>query len=165
MKNIKKLLVFILIAVSLFALTACDDKPQAKQLTDLTLPKLKDNQMAVIIKNGDNDYTSYTVTLGKGGVEAKTAEDVIEYLKENSNLSLTWKDDTYGKFLTAIGGITVDPSHEYVQIFTSNPNFYGNWAGVETRIAGDVTLKSASKGVTELGVVAGDVVYFELSSF
>ena len=166
MKRFNKLLICLLLVFAvLFTLASCDDKPQPVQLTDLTLPELDGNQMAVIIKNGDNDYTSYVVTLGKGGVEATTCEQVLEYLKTKSKLVLTWEDGAFGKFIKAIGGITVDPTNQYVEIFTSNTQFQGDWAGVETRVAGDTTLVSASKGVTELGVAAGDVVYFERASF
>ena len=165
MKRIKRLLILILLVVSIFVLVSCDDKPQAVQLTDLTLPKLGRNEMAVIIKNGDNDYTSYTVSLGKVGSGELTCEQVLVYLNENADLALGWADSGFGKFVNSIGGINSDPSHEYVQVFTSNSNFQGTWAGVETRQAGEVTLASSSVGVTELGVAAGDVVYFELGSF
>ena len=166
MKRINRLLICLLLVFAvLFTLASCDDKPQAKQLTDLQLPNLKANQAAVIIKNGDKDYTSYTVDLTKVGDGNVTAEAVLNYLKDEAGLTLDWADGGYGKFINAIGGINPDPSHEYVQVFTSNANFKGNWAGVETREAGDVTLASSAVGVTELVVAVGDVVYFELGSF
>ena len=164
MKNIKKLLVFILIAVSLFALTACDNPPQIKQLTELTLPELGNNQMAVIVKNGDSDYTSYTVTLTDGGINTNVCEDVLEYLRVKSGLTLIWQDSTYGKFITAIGGITAE-GNSYVEVFTSNVQYQGTWAGVDKYEVEGVSLVAASVGVTDLKVAAGDVVYFELGSF
>ena len=167
MKRINRVLIIVLlVAFTLCALVSCDDKPQAKQLTDLTLPTLKDGQAAVIIKNGDNDYTSYTVTIDKVGEGDVVAEDVLTYLVEQAGLVIDWADSTYGKYINAIGGITLDASkNQYIEVFTSNTDYQGTWAGVTTVEAGDVTLKSASVGVSELGVANGDVIYFELASY
>ena len=164
MKRIYRILIYILLVVAIFALVSCDKKPQPKQLAELTLPELNEKEMAVIIKNGDSDYTSYTVRLGKGGVEATTVEDVLEYLHKECNLTLTWQDSQYGKFLTAIGGISAEGS-AYIEVFTSNVDFQGTWAGVDVIEADGVTLVAASVGVTELGVKAGDIVYFELGVY
>ena len=169
MKNTKKLLTWILVAVlivSTVVLVACVDKPSPTQLTDLKLPDLKDNQMAVIIKNGDNDYTSYTVTLGAGGTNATTAEQVLEYLVETAQLHLDCEGEGSAKFINSIGKVTPDSGKgEYIEIFTSNSAFYGDWAGVSEIKVDDVTLKSAAKGIYELAVVAGDVLYFQISVF
>ena len=167
MKHIRRLLIcMLLVALTLCVFVSCDDKPQPKQLTDLQLPELKGNQMAVVIKNGDNDYTSYTVDLSKVGESDVTAEAVLAYLQDQGGLSLDWTDSTYGKYINAIGGITPDASkNEYIEVFTSNTNFQGTWAGVTVIEAGDITLKSASVGISELAVVAGDVIYFELATF
>ena len=166
MKSLKKILIFILLVVAIFALASCDDKPQAKQLTDLTLPKLNDNQAAVIIKNGDSDYVSYTVNLTKVSEGDVTVEDVLAYLKDEAGLTLDWTDSTYGKYINAIGGLTPNASNnEYIEVFTSNSAFQGTWAGVAEIKADGTTLKSASVGVSELVVAAGDVIYFEIATF
>ena len=165
MKRLNKILILILLVVTVFALASCDDKPQPKQLPDV-VPELEANQMAVIIKNGEGDYEVYTVTLGANGVEAETCEDVLAYLKDNQQLSLTWSDSDYGKFVSAIGGINPNASNEYVQVFTSNADYQGTWAGVTVyEINENLALKDASVGVSYLGVAAGDIVYFELGSF
>lgn len=166
MKRANKLLIcLLLLVVAILALASCDDKPQPKQLTDLTLPKLSGNQMAVIIKKGDNDYTSYTVTLGKGGVEATTCEQVIDYLQTKAQLAVTWQDGGYGKYVTAIGGIA-EGGGKYVFVYTTNPSFQGTWAGANSYEIGDgVILKEAAVGVTDLKVQAGDVIYFELGTY
>lgn len=162
MKKIKKLLVFILIAVSLLALASCDDKPQPKQLADV-LPELDENQMAVIICNGEGDYDVY---IFNPAAQIKTVEDVLAALKRSGRLNLDWTDSTYGKYINSIGKLTPDASkNEYIEVFTSNPDYQGTWAGVTTIEAGDVTLKSASVGVSELKVAAGDVIYFELATY
>ena len=168
MKTAKKLLICIFLAVAtLLVFASCVDKPQAKQLTDLTLPTLRGNQAAVIIKNGDNDYTSYTVNIAKvGSGDNLTAEDVLVYLKDEAELTLDWTDSDFGKFINAIGGITPNANNrEYVAVFTSNPKYQGTWAGVDTYEVGNVSLVAANYGVSELGVVAGDIVYFELASY
>ena len=167
MKHIKRLLICVLIIISIFALASCDDKPQAKLLTDLQLPALKDNQAAVIIKNGDKDYVSYTVDLTKFGETDVTAEAVLTYLETEAGLTIDWTDSAFGKFINAIGGINPDASkNEYVTVLTTNAAFQGTWAGVtEYELGEGVSLKDAAVGVTELLVAAGDVVYFELASY
>ena len=170
MKNTKKLLTWILVAVlvvATVALVACVDKPDVEQL-NIRLPELKDNQMAVIIMNGE-DYTTYVVTLGEGGTDATTAEGVLDYLVSKSGLSLTCSGSGSDKFITSIGGISPNPNatnYEYIEIFTSNTAFHATWAGATEYITADgVTLKSASKGIHELGVTAGDVIYFQVSEY
>ena len=167
MKRIYKILICILlVAAALFALASCDDKPQPKQLTDLTLPALKDNQMAVIIKNGDKDYTSYTVNLNKVDGEKKTVEDVLAYLKNEAELVLEWNDGTFGKFITAIGGIKPASISQWVTVLTSNKSYQDNDSAYSlTYTVGDVKLVSAMVGVSYMEAQAGDVVYFELAGF
>lgn len=168
MKNTKRLLTWILVAVlivSTVVLVACVDKPEPVQLTDLKLPELKDNQMAVIIKNGEGNYTSYTVTLGKGGTDATTGEGVIQYLHEVAGLELTWTDGEYGKFLTAIGGAKVVAANEYIMVMTTVEKDKGNWAGVETRVVDGVSIVYSQVGVSEMTVEAGAIIYFEIATF
>ena len=166
MKRFNKVLICILLIVlALCALVSCDDKPQPKQLTDLTLPELKDNQAAVIIKNGDNDYTSYTVDLSKVGDGDLTAEDVLEYLQDNSGLTLVWEDGGYGKYLTSIGSISQGDG-KYIFLYTSNLDYESAWATSTPYELGEgAKLVESSVGVTELPVKAGDIVYFELATF
>ena len=167
MRNVKRLSAWILtiaLAVSLFALVACVDKPQAQELTELTLPTLAENQMAVIIQNGKNDYTSITVTLGKSGVEAKTVEDVLAYLKKEGAIDLKWHDTEYGKYIDTLGKLTPSTS-EWVAVFTSNSAEFDTSAWAQTRKAGDVTLTTSIVGVSELSVAPGYIIYFELASY
>ena len=166
MKRFNKILMGILLVVAvLLTLVSCDDKPQPKQLTDLTLPELKDNQMALIIKNGDGDYTSYTVNLDKIDGSELTCEDVLEYLREKSDLTLTWEDGGYGKFLTTVGSIS-NGGGKYIFLFTSNLDYESPWASATPyELSDDVKLVESSVGVTDLPVAAGDVVYFELGTY
>ena len=168
MKHTKRLLTWILavvLVVLTLALVACVDKPEAVHLTDLKLPQMGDNQMAVIIKNGGNDYTSYVVTLGKGGTNATTAEGVIQYLHDQSGLELTWSNGEYGKFLTVIGGAKVVAANEYVMVMTSVQKDKGNWAGVQTYVVDGVSIVYSQVGVSEMTVEAGAVIYFEIATF
>lgn len=162
MKRTKRLLTWILAVVLIVvcaALVACVDKPQAEQLTELTLPKLNSDQMAVIIKNGDKDYTSYTVTLTE---DMKTGEDVIRYLIDEAGLSVTWTDSEYGKYIDSIGGAKPDASkNEYVNVLTSVAEDKGSWAGVKTYEVNGVTLVAAAVGISQMSVEAGAVIYFE----
>lgn len=165
MKRIYKILICILLVVATFALVSCDDKPQAKQLTDLTLPTLKDNQMAVIIKNGEGDYTSYTVTLSKVGRGEVTVEDVIVYLHEEADLYVDWQNGAYGKFINGIGGAKPASSGEWVTILTSDEEYINLFASYVMIITvGDVTLQSAKVGVSDMTAHAGAVVFFMVAN-
>ena len=151
------------LSVTTVALVACVDKPQPVALTDLELPELNDNQMAVIIKNGEKDYTSYTVTLGKGGADATTAEGVLQYLHEKSGLYLDWQQGSFGKYLNGIGGAKPSSSSEWVTVLTSDKEFQDTASAYSIKYTvGDVSLVSATVGVTELTVKAGTVIYFEV---
>ena len=165
MQNVKRLSAWILaiaLCVSLFVLAACVDKPQSQELT---LPTLADNQMAVIIKNGEKDYTSITVTLGKSGVEAKTVEDVLAYLKDQGTITLEWSDSDYGKFITRLNKIQPSSASQWVSVFTSNQAEFDTSAYATTYTVGDVTLTTAIKGVSQLSVAPGYIIYFELGSY
>ena len=166
MKNTKRLLTWILVAVLVVltvALVACVDKPKPVELTELSLPKLKNNQMAVIIKNGDNDYTSYVVTLGNGGTNAETCEGVIQYLHDETGLFLDWQEGSFGKFLNGIGGAKPQSSSEWVTVLTNDSEFQDNESAYKiTYKVDDVTLVSAKVGVSDLTVKAGTIIYFEV---
>ena len=109
MKNTTKLLTWILMVVLVVCATglvACVEKPTEKALDKLELPTLKQGQVAVIIKNGESDYTRYTVTLSE---DMTSVEDVLAYLKENG-MYLDWTDSDYGKMLNSIGKAVPDAS-------------------------------------------------------
>ena len=163
----KRLLTWILVAVlavSAVAFAACVDKPSAQELTELVLPTLDVNQMAVIIKNGDKDYTSITVTLGRNGVEAKTVEDVLAYLKEQGTISLDWHDGPYGKSIDKLNKIQPASQSEWVHVFTSNAAEQDVSAWATTYTVGEVKLTTSIVGVSELSVFNGCIIYFELGS-
>ena len=168
MKRINRILIcLLLVALTLCVLASCDDKPQPKTLEDV-IPELGEHEAAVIIKNGENDYEVYVVKLIGGDYvySSSFCVTVLAYLRDTKGLVVDMTESEYGMFINAIGGITPDAAnHEYVEVFTSNPEYQGTWAGVTTIEAGDITLKSASVGVSSMQVGFGDVVYFELASY
>ena len=165
MKNTTKLLTWILMVVLVvcaMTLVACVEKPTAQDVTDLTLPTLKANQVAVILKNGPSDYTNYVVTLNE---DMHTVEDILQYLKDNG-MHLDWTSSDYGKMLNSIGKLAPDASkNQFVAFFTSVEADKGNWAGVPSYNIGDVTVVSAQVGVSDAKVLSGEVYYFEISTF
>lgn len=165
MKNPKRLLTWILVAilvVSAITLTACVDKPEPQQLTELTLPELKDNQMAVIIKNGDNDYTSYVVTLGNGGTEATTADGVLNYLAQLDILAVDMSDG----WLSDIGNLNPDANaHEYVAIYTSVQSDWSEGAGATAYTVGNVKIAYSGYGISQMKVETGALLYFEIQTW
>lgn len=157
--------VAVVLVVAAVAFAACVDKPSVQEVTELVLPTLAENQMAVIVKNGDKDYTNVVVTLGVGGVDAKNMEDVLNYLNEQGTLSIVWQESSYGKYVVGIGNATASASGEFVSILTSVERDKGNWAGVATYSVGNLTLVSSQYGVSEMTVEAGAVVYFEIATY
>ena len=166
MKHVKKyILCALLIIATLFTLAACVDKPQPKQLTDLTLPTLKGNEMAVIIKNGDNDYTQYVVNLDKIDNKSPMCEHVLDYLHDEASLAIVWEDGGYGKYVTTVGSIS-QGNGKYIFLYTTNLDYESAWASSTPYELGEgVKLVEASVGVTDLPVAAGDIVYFELGTY
>ena len=166
MKNVKRLSAWILalvLCVSVLVLVACVDNPEAQELA-VTLPKLEENQMVIVIKNSDKDFTTIPVTLGSNGVDAKTVADVLEYLNEEGTLITEWTESTYGKFITRLGSIQPATSSEWVAVFTSNASEQDTSAYATTYKIGDVTITTSIVGVSELSVFAGCIIYFELGS-
>ncbi len=165
MKLTKRLLTLVLALVlvfSVFTLVACADKPTVQEVTGLTLPTLADNQVAVIIKNGENNYTNYVAPIND---EMKNVEDVLNYLAEEIDLYLDWQDTEYGKFLNGIGGAIPKQTNEFVSFYTSVDADKGNWAGVTGYTIGDVEIVSAQVGVSSAKVESGAVYYFEIDAF
>ena len=152
----------VVLIVASIALVACVDKPQVTQLTELTLPQLQDDQMAVVIKNGDDDYTCYAVTLTD---ELKTGEDVVDYLQNELALEVDWQESTYGKYVNGIGGAKVRETNEYVAIFTSVTSDKSTGADVLSYQIGDVTVAYAGVGISEMKTECGAVFYFEIQTF
>ena len=164
MKNTKLLtwILMVVLVVCAVGLVACVEKPTPQDLTELKLPKLKDNQVAVIIKNAEKDYTSYTVALSE---DMTSVEDVLAYLKENG-MSLDWTDSDYGKMLNSIGKAVPDFSkNEFVAFFTTVEGDKGNWAGVPTYVVEGTQIVSAGVGVSDAKVQSGAIFYFEISTY
>lgn len=159
-----RLLTWILAVVLIVAsitLVACVDKPQVTQLA-VTLPQLKDDQMAVVIKNGDDDYTCYAVTLTD---ELKTGEDVVDYLQNELALEVDWQESTYGKYVNGIGGAKVRETNEYVAIFTSVTSDKSTGADVLSYQIGDVIVSYAGVGISDMKTEYGAIFYFEIQTF
>ncbi len=164
MKNTKLLtwILVVVLVVCVTSLVACVEKPAEKSLDQLKLPTLKQGQVAVIIKNGEADYTQYIVNL----TESMTSvEDVLAYLKENG-MHLDWTDSQYGKTLNSIGKAVPDSNkNEFVAFFTTVESDKGNWAGVPTYNVGGTQIVSAGVGVSDAKVQSGAIFYFEISTF
>lgn len=151
----------VVLIVASIALVACVDKPQVTQLA-VTLPQLKDDQMAVVIKNGDDDYTCYAVTLTD---ELKTGEDVVDYLQNELALEVDWQESTYGKYFNGIGGAKVRETNEYVAIFTSVTSDKSTGADVLSYQIGDVIVSYAGVGISDMKTEYGAIFYFEIQTF
>lgn len=155
----KSLLVGICLLVVLLCFVSCVDKPAATQLTGLTLPQLQSDQMAVVVKDADGGYATYTVTLNS---DIKTCEDVVRYLSENSSLEVEWFDSGYGKFIGSIGGAKPQ-GNQWITVMTDLEEFQDKaGAYAVTYLVGDVTLVTANAGVSDIAAKGGSVLYFEV---
>ena len=170
MKNTKRLLTWILVAVlvvSTVALAACVDKPKTVVLSKLSLPEMDDDQMVIIIKNRDGTFTAHIVTLGGSGTDATTVEGVISYLVGLDKLTVDWTDsEETGKWLNDIGGLKPNAdAHEYVSVYTSVQKDWGVGASSTAYKIDDITVGYSQYGVSGMSVQAGAVIYFELQTW
>ncbi len=160
-----KLLTWILavvLALTAICFVACDDKPVSVELEGLKLPKLKDNEVAVVIKNGEKDFDVLTMTLNG----EKTGEEVVAKLVADGKLTVDWTDSSYGKWLNGIGSLKPDASKkEFVSVMTSVEKDYGTGAGVSTYTIGDVKLVTSAVGISQMTVESGAVIYFEIQTY
>lgn len=155
------ILAVVLVIVAL-CFVACDDKPTSVELTGLKLPKLKDNEVAVVIKNGEKDFDVLTMTLNG----EKTGEEVVAALVADGKLTVDWTDSSYGKWLNGIGSLKPDASkREFVSVLTSVEKDYGTGADVTTYTIGDMKLVSAAVGISQMTVESGAVIYFEIQTY
>ncbi len=162
MKNKKCIAMALVILACLLLLCACVQKPMA-QSKQLELPTLGQNQMAVIIKNSDDLYTTYTVDLFQN---LTTVADVLQHLSQNQGMQLDYANDLFGAYLNNVGGICPDRSqNQFVAFFTTVDSCKGNWAGVPSYDVGGTLLVSAGVGVSQAPAEAGSIAYFELSSY
>ncbi len=136
----------------------CVDTPEAAQLNGVSLPPLQDGQMAVVVKNGPDDYSVYPVDLT---AELTTAEAVINHLAQSRNLYVDWQQSAYGKYLNGIGGARVQTG-QYLAVYTSDASQQSVGAGATCYRIGDVTVGYAQVGISQLAVSTGTVLYFEL---
>lgn len=165
-KRLLTLALVVALVVASLALVACDDKPQAGALDGLTLPPMDDNQMALIIRNRDNTYTTHVVTLGVDGTDATTVEGVVSYLVGQGKLTVDWTDGGSGKWLNGIGGLMPDAgAHEYVAVYTSVEHDWSGMASATSYKIGGITVDYSQYGVSGMTARAGAVIYFELQTW
>ena len=160
MKKIFKVLCMLIVVV--VCLCGCVDKPTPTTLDSLTIPTLKDGQIAIILRDG-NTYTNYVINLKSSQT---TAQDALEQLQQDYQVEVVWQESQYGAFLTKIGNLQQDESNgKYIMVLTSDAQNHGNWAGVVTYNVGDVSITDASVGVTELTVSSGTILLFEVRGY
>lgn len=160
MKKIRLSAVVVCVCIVCCALCCCVDKPEPKTLQELSLPSLKDNQTAVIVGNG-NGYTLYVVDIDTLPQSAKYASDLLVYLHENFGLQY----DLQGTFLQSIGQLVPDAdNHEYIAVYC-NVVDYSNVMWGEVATSDGQVLCGASVGITELPIVAGTVILFDIATW
>ena len=168
MKKHRITAILLVTVLAIFAVVACAciDKPTSPELEGLTLPELADNQMAIVIKNGEKDFSTFVVTFGEGTADFSTVEDVLAHLLAQGVITLDWSDSAYGKTLNSIGSIQPDASkNQFVTYLTTVESDFGTWAGVTTYTVGDVKLVSSGLGISSMTAEPGAVILFELATY
>lgn len=143
------------LAVLTCVLAGCVDPPDVTEL-QLSAPKLRGQQMALVVQNRDGTYTTHTVELSEG---IRTGADVLGLLAEQQRMSSVLS----GSWLQDVADLHPDAAaHEYIAVYTSRRSDWSTQAGVPTVAMDDLTLGYANVGMQELLVPAGTVLYMQL---
>ncbi len=163
MKN-KRLLTWIL-AVAMLVVTlcfaACVQKPKVITLEELDLPELAEDEMVVVEKVGEEKYKYFVITLNErtGLSEESSLLNVLEYLRDNSDVTLELNNGFINKFdqLPHEGA-----QNEYVYLYTSVEKDFDQSAYVTTYDCDGVIVKTSAVGCAEMSIQKGCVIYIDV---
>lgn len=162
MKNTKRILsLLLLFAILVTALASCGGGK-----VDL------EGVAKIAIERAEGDYLEYEVDLSKLERHDEGALSLLEYIasEEGSTLyyNVQWGGG-YGAYVTSIGGLTPDPTSQYISIYTSEEGDFAvptEWTPtVPTAKYGDMTLTYAGVGLSSMTVKDGTVILFRMESF
>lgn len=163
MKN-KRLLTWILAVTMLVVavcFAACVQKPKVTTLENLDLPELSEDEMVVVEKVGDKEYKYFVVLLNEktGLSEESSLLDVLEYIRDNSNVTL---ELSYG-FINKFDQLPHEgATGEYVYLYTSVEKDFDQSAYVTEYDCDGVIVKTSAVGCAEMSVQKGCVIYVDV---
>ncbi len=133
-------------------------------LQEVQLPPLKDNQFVVVIKESENNYTYYTMTITDLGTTS-TVLDALLYLEKNKELTLDYYYSSYGAYFTQIGNLHDGDGGRYIMFYTSVEQDFDTSAYATTFNCGGVNVTSSGVGASSMHVQGGAVIYIQLTAF
>ena len=114
---------------------------------------------------GTDPETVYTVPLDQLTV-TEGLMSVLEYLKEEENLTYTAEDSGYGAYLTAVGDLAQDSeAGKYIMLYTSVEEDADVSQYATTVTYGGRTLTSSGVGASSMHVRAGEVIYIGCQAY
>ena len=121
---------------------------------------VKEGTMTLVI--GDDDYI---IDLSKVEITSG-ADSILDYLKENENVTLEYTVSDYGRYYSKVGSLVPDSSkNEYISIYTSVEANKGTWDGAKTLTIGETVLGEASVGSSSLTIEKDCVIAFVIDSY
>ncbi|MBR1891285.1 MAG: hypothetical protein IJ811_02170 [Clostridia bacterium] len=118
----------------------------------------------VTIYIGD-ETTQYTVRV-KDLENANNVKDVLDYLKENENLTFECVDSGYGAVVTKIGNLAPDAdAHEYIAIYTTNEKDFSVPPYDTSVTVGEKTFVYSGNGISQMSIDDGTAVLFVIESW
>ncbi|MCQ2385262.1 MAG: hypothetical protein MJ078_01100 [Clostridia bacterium] len=154
-KNIARpaLLLLLILAFSCF-LCSCQAKENDTKGT-----------MTVFIQNGENEPLSYAVPLDKVEI-TEGAFSVLDYLKNEKNVSYTASDGTFGKFLTQVGNLDASAvPGGYISLYTNVAEDMDVSAWAKTLTVGGYSVTTSGVGISLMTVKDGGVLYVALETY
>ncbi len=165
MKHLKlfhKLAVAVLLLLATICLCSCTEKIP-KPSTNLDVPTVEENKMAVIIKDSQGQYLIYMVQLND---DITNVEQLLRALAKQYNVNVVLENSSFGYNPVELADLKASTIEQtFIAFFTSVAQDQGSWAGVPSFDVDGYHIVSAGVGISQGVVQGGQVVYFELSSY
>lgn len=120
--------------------------------------------MTLVVKNGD-DIKAYKVDLSKISDESNTGVmAVLEYLKNNNNLTYTSQESAYGAYLTQVNSLK-EENGNYIYLYTDVEKDFDVSEYATTVDYDGKTLTNSGVGVSQMSVKEGCTILITTISF
>ncbi len=122
----------------------------------------------VVIENADKTYTVYEVDLGELTKRDEGAASVLEHLATLEGSTLYYSlslGGGYGAYVTSIGSLYPDSTHQYVALYTNMEEDFDVASGTSSLTYEGEMLKYAGVGLSSMTVKDGTVILFRLEEF
>ena len=106
--------------------------------------------------------TAYTVDLSEVEITAGI-DSILDYLEENSNLTLEYSESQYGRYYSKVGSLSPDGAkNEYISLYTTVESDFSTWEPVGTFTYNETTLTASGVGASSMTVEKDCVIALEI---